>query len=286
MIRSNFIRICLLLCLIMLISGCEALQPSSEPIITPVPEPEVEQGSTTELEPTIPPTEPTETEGEAFDELILGMKVIDSGLVNSFARNGDILAVWVKEDLTWSERLLTTIPVENRMLMTASLEGLEETLDALEVEITYLGYDLERWERTPLSEQENPVEAVKLAQQIAHTHGLTLVLGPSKYFNEKFGAELAPHTDIYVPQVKGYQARLSTEEYHKTVGALLTSLKEANPELILFLDLSPTPKGFEKSPEEMIESLRGVRHLVDGLWITSTRKHADQVEEFIELVRP
>ncbi|MGB0388380.1 MAG: hypothetical protein ACPGWR_26470 [Ardenticatenaceae bacterium] len=260
---NKLVKYALFLLLVVVISGCGPDEPTPEPPTST----------------TAPESSPT----PAPADLTIGMTVMDPDLVNSFARNGDIFAVWVKDDLTWTEGLLEQVPVENRMLMTGSFEGLEESLDSLSVEISYVGYDLERWALTPQNEQDNPVKALKKAHEITRSRGLKLVLAPSRYFNDKFGPQLAPHTDVYVPQMRGYETNLSPAEHRNTLEPLIRDLKAANPEIIVLLDLSP--KEMDKTPDEMLESTQELLDLIDGVWITSTQEHADIIETFIKFLR-
>ncbi|NPV07584.1 MAG: hypothetical protein HPY83_06430 [Anaerolineae bacterium] len=249
--------------------------------------------STTSMPETATPTVPipTATALAAYaspppelERLALGMKVFEGEFPASLGREGDIFAFGYLANAARVRAAFHNIPVQNRMFMTPTLEGLEELLDRLPVEVAYLGYDLETWEATSAAEQEDPVAAVARAREIAHSRGLKLAIGPSRPFNEKYGAQLAPLVDIYMPQAKAYQARLSPEEYAATMRDLFLTLRRANPAVTLFLDVSPSPKGQEQDIEAMLRCVQAVSDLIDGVWITYTPPETDRVREFVALL--
>jgi hypothetical protein len=227
---------------------------------------------------------PTGEDAE-LDGLALGMKVFEGEFAASLCRDGDIFAFGYQANPSRVREAFKNIPVENRMVMTPTLEGVEELLDNLPVEVAYLGYDLETWEATSAAEQQDPVAAVARAREIAHSRGLKLAIGPSRSFNERYGAQLAPLVDVYMPQAKAYQARMTQEEYQATMRSLFTTLRQANPDVVLFLDISPSPKGVEQEIGEMLECVEGVSDLVDGVWITFTPPETERVGEFVALLR-
>jgi hypothetical protein len=223
---------------------------------------------------------------EPADEVLaLGMRAGGSttSLV-SYDMAGDLWGVMYHGDLSRVENLLSTVPVHTRMIMTPTLDGIDEALSQLSIEVAYLGYDIERWDQTPVWEQENPVEAVKQMRAIADAHGLQLVLGPSIYFNTNFAAEMAPYVHVYIPQAKSYQANMGLTEYRETVRGLLTTIKQANPNARVYLDLSPSPKGVTKTAQEMLECVDSVRDLIDGVWVTQTAEDAATLAEFVSLI--
>ena len=212
--------------------------------------------------------------------LSLGMRS-GSGFMSSFARSDDIYS----GSINTANDTLLGMRVYNRMLMTAAMADIASAVDSLPFPISYIGYDLERWNATPIWEQDNPVEAVNQAQQIAHARGLQLVIGPSRYFNENFGTQLAQYTDVYMPQAKAYQAYMNLSEYTSTVRSLLGSIKNANPSVRTWLDLSPTPKDITKTPEDMLECVAAVRDLIDGVWVTYASSEEENVTGFVNLLR-
>lgn len=197
---------------------------------------------------------------------------------------GDMWGVMYHGDLSKVERPLSIVPAYTRMFMTPTLDGVEEALSRLSIEVAYLGYDLERWDQTPIWEQENPVEAVRRMRDIARAHGLQFVLGPSRYFNVNFAAEMAPYVDIYIPQAKAYQANLSLDEYRDTLRSLFTTIKQANPNVSIWLDVAPNPKGVPKTAQEMMDCVNAVRDLIDGVWVTPTQDDGTVMREFLRLL--
>jgi hypothetical protein len=220
---------------------------------------------------------------EAMSHLALGLRVYQTGFVTSFVRPGDILGSGFRNGISYAADILSSLSRGERMLMFTTIVGLTTTLDALTVPISYLGYDLEQGTASP-AESQDPIQAVKTAQQIAHSRGLQLVIGPTGYFVEKYGAQMARYTDVFIPQAKYYQANLSPAQYEQTMRALFTSLKQANPQVKIFLDISPSPKGIQKTPPEMMQSAQSVLDLIDGVWITYRPAEAQQVLEFVKLM--
>ncbi|MGI6206842.1 MAG: hypothetical protein ACOYEW_01400 [Anaerolineae bacterium] len=197
---------------------------------------------------------------------------------------GDMWGVMYHGDLSKVERPLSAVPAHTRMFMTPTLDGVEEALSELSIDIGYLGYDLERWDQTPTWEQENPVEAVRRMRDIAHAHGLQFVLGPSRYFNVNYATQMAPYVDIYIPQAKAYQANLSLSEYRTTLRELFTSIKQANPNIKIWLDVAPNPKGVPMTAQQMLDCVNAVRDLIDGVWVTPTQDDGTVMGEFLQLL--
>jgi hypothetical protein len=238
--------------------------------------------------PTEPPPTltavPTSTLLLPLSHLALGMRLRDVEFAAALAREGDLFATGYQRNLARSERALSSVPESERMFMFATVDDMEQTLDQLDIKIGYVGYDLERWPATSEAEQQDPVRAVQKAQQIAHARGLKLVLGPSQYFVERYGTQLAPYVDVYVPQAKAYQANLSLPEYRETLRKLFADLRQANPYVKVFLDISPSPKAIGKTPTEMLESVQAVGDLIDGVWITYNQAEQEQVQVFVKLM--
>lgn len=203
------------------------------------------------------------------------------------AQPGDIYAITISAKVDQIKEKALKLPKENRMLIVASMEGAEQKIEELKrsgIETSYLGYDLEGWSKTSEDEKQDLVEAVKKASQVAHSKGLKLVIGPSRYFNEKYGKELAKYTDIYMPQAKAYEARYGVSEYAKVVGTLLTDIKASNPEVELWLDISPEPKQTSKTPEEMHEYYKSVEKHIDGVWVTQNQADIESISKFESLL--
>jgi hypothetical protein len=83
-----------------------------------------------------------------------------------------------------------------------------------------------------------------------------------------------------VPQAKAYQARLSPQEYERTLRDLFSSIREANPDALIFLDISPSPKGAVKTSEEMLASVRSLQDVINGVWITHNPDEISLVQSF------
>lgn len=222
-------------------------------------------------------------EDGTLSRLALGMRYNPS--IAALDRDGDIaIEAYQRSGRRMDLKVLSSAPKGNRLLMVTSTEGIEEILDDLDVEISYIGYDLERWERTPVWEQEHPVEAVQKLQQIAHSRGLKLLIIPTIPYTERYGQQLALYTDVYVPQAKAYQARLEPAEYRVLMRRWFQDLKQANPKVKLYLDLAASPKGEKETPADLIEHVKAVHDLVDGAVIYYTPESVETVREFVKLM--
>lgn len=217
--------------------------------------------------------------------LLFGASLHDPEFVSRYLREGDIVGVAMSRGKQYVENMLSQVPPENRMIIAASFQDLDSFLQNLSIDISYIGYDLERWPYTSRWEQENPVDAVRIMGEIAHSHGLQLVVAPSRYFNERFGEEIAKYADIYIPQAKYYQAFLSLDEYNQTLRNLIGNLRAANPNLIIFLDLSTSPKGRKTTAEEMWKHVEVLEDVIDGVWVTYSPLYGEEFRRFLQILR-
>lgn len=214
--------------------------------------------------------------------LSIGMPIHDIAFVKSIAQPGDMYrGILLDTSVTQSQQLLSQIPLANRMVQTCTTVGLDANLSKLTVPVTWLGFDFEGWSQSSAWEHANQVAAVKLASDIAHKHGMKLVLMTTHAWTKNYGKQMAPYVDVFIPQAKGIMANNTPAQYAALVRPVWIGIKQANPNMKLWMDVSPQPKTTTMSPAQMESYVDQVRDLVSGVWITHTTAYKTVTANFI-----
>jgi hypothetical protein len=184
---------------------------------------------------------------------------------------------------------LKDIPPKHRMVLSTSIEGMDEILRQLiereGFNLACLGYDVEGWDLTPDSEKRDPVAACKRGQALAHKYGLKFLVAPTRAYGEKFGDQIARYADIMKVQHKGGQAQ-NIDRAIEEQRALYPKLRAANPKVVLFHDMAAVPKGQVQTLAQLLRYYRGLADMVDGIGMWALESHRQHVEPFIRAIRP
>ena len=146
---------------------------------------------------------------------------------------------------------------------------------------------------TPKEELADPTRFTILAAQRAHAAGLKFIAEPSFELIVGQGTRIRDGkldlTDKRVPaldfpRVSPYldaislqlqRAQLDLEKYRALTRRYADEIRAANPRTIIFVQVTSRKRGGKEStPEELLESVRATRDLVDGVWI-----HVDTGQE-------
>lgn len=160
----------------------------------------------------------------------------------------------------------------HRSLMAASLADLhnlaEQTL-AAGVPFEGLAYDLEGWELTPPEERDDPVEAARLARNMAHKYSKHLVMGPAAGLTRPFWPDMVPYADWWILQAQGAQKKYpAIPDFRNAVCTLADEVRQAKPSIPIWAQLSTQP--LQRSltvPEFLAYAYAIMPNCVDGIFV-------------------
>ncbi len=141
-------------------------------------------------------------------------------------------------------------------------------------------YDNERWQFTPLNEQQDPVLFARKAATLAHAHGLTLIFAPATDLASvlaprsanKYDAFLsldilgraAPYVDVIEIQAQGAQG---TPEYAAFVSQAVAQIRAASSTVVIFAGLSSEPTGRNVASGQLASDYSATQAYVNGYWL-------------------
>ena len=147
---------------------------------------------------------------------------------------------------------------------------------------TMLLYDPEAWEFTPRAEQLNPAAAAARAREIAHAHGLSLIVAPAlnlttvrpgpaggprwrEFLRLGLAGSIAKVSDVLELQAQSLERSAST--YAAFVRDAAAQARAANPGVAILAGLSTNPPGAEVSSQQLTAAIHATRGVVDGYWL-------------------
>lgn len=159
--------------------------------------------------------------------------------------------------------------------ITTLSPGLETDKDC-----KYVMYDDENWQFTPVGEQHNPAECIKIAAGMVHQAGMKFISAPGidiatsvdpnaeSMFNEYLKLDIpgdaARYADVFVIQAQ----RLETNvvDYTKFVEQAVHEAQEANPDIKILAGLTTQVNGVTITPSKILEDIDATRAYVSGYW--------------------
>ena len=143
-------------------------------------------------------------------------------------------------------------------------------------------YDPEAWSFTPLAEQLNPAEAARRARDIAHAHGLALIVSPAlnlttvhpdpaggprwrQFLRLGLAGAVARTSDVIELQAQSLER--DTQTYATFVREAAAEARAANPQVAVLAGLSTNPPGAEVTSEQLTAAIQATRGIVDGYWL-------------------
>jgi hypothetical protein len=142
-------------------------------------------------------------------------------------------------------------------------------------------YDPEAWSFTPAREQRDPARAARQAMDIAHAHGLKLIVAPAlnlttvrpgpagprwrQFLNLGLAGALARACDVIELQAQSLERDTGT--YAAFVRAAAAQARRANPRVTVLAGLSTNPPGAEVNSQQLTAAIRATSGLVGGYWL-------------------
>jgi hypothetical protein len=143
-------------------------------------------------------------------------------------------------------------------------------------------YDPEAWAFTPRAEQLNPAAATRRARDIAHAHGLALIVAPAlnlttirpgpaggprwrQFLRLGLAGELAKVSDVVELQAQSLERSPGT--YATFVRDAAAQARAANPRVAILAGLSTNPPGAEVSSQQLAAAIHATRGIVEGYWL-------------------
>lgn len=182
------------------------------------------------------------------------------------------LGVAATKRIQTAELYFPQLDGSHRSLMAASLADLhnlaEQTL-AAGVPFEGLAYDLEGWELTPPEERDDPVEAARLARNMAHGYGKQLVMGPAAGLTRPFWPDMVPYADWWVLQAQGAQKKYpAIPDFRNAVCTLADEVRQANPDIPIWAQLSTQPLHRSLTVSEFLAYAYAIMPAcVDGIFV-------------------
>jgi hypothetical protein len=158
---------------------------------------------------------------------------------------------------------------------------------AIAPEIKAVLYDPEKWDRTPVSEQVDPVTYLQLFASLAHSKGYLVIETPARDLMAVDGAacrstpgetldqaalrcnlvaNAALHADVV--QVQSQTDEFDPAQFRAFVTATAIQARAANPGVVFLAGLSTSPAGRVASPETLLAAAESVRGVVGGFYLT------------------
>jgi hypothetical protein len=141
-------------------------------------------------------------------------------------------------------------------------------------------YDPEAWAYTPAAEQRDPAQAARQALDIAHAHGLKLIVTPGlnltsvqptsgprwqQFLHLGLAGAIAKVSDIIELQAQSLERQTGT--YAEFVRAAAAQARAANPHVIVLAGLSTNPPGAPVSAQQLTAAIRATSGIVAGYWL-------------------
>jgi hypothetical protein len=143
-------------------------------------------------------------------------------------------------------------------------------------------YDTEAWTFTPTAEQRDPVQAVTTAAELAHAHGLQLIVSPAldlmsvlapgsstpqwqQFLDLKLAAEIAKLADVI--ELQGQSLERTPATYATFVQEATAQARSANPDVTVLAGLSTNPPGAVVNSQQLAAAIQASWPTVDGYWI-------------------
>ncbi len=143
-------------------------------------------------------------------------------------------------------------------------------------------YDPEVWSYTPATEQRDPVRAARQAAQLAHAHGLKIMIAPALNLTAALDpGSSAPRWRIFLDLgLAGALARiadaveLQAQSLERDPAAYATFVREAaaqaragNPDVTVLAGLSTNPPGAAVDSQQLTAAIQASQADVDGYWL-------------------
>jgi hypothetical protein len=143
-------------------------------------------------------------------------------------------------------------------------------------------YDPEAWSYTPAAEQRDPVQAAAQAAELAHAHGLKIIVAPALNLTTVLDpGSSAPRwqtfLDLYLARSMARIAdilELQAQSLERVQGTYATFVREAaaqaradNPNVTVLAGLSTNPPGAAVDSQQLTGAIEASRADVDGYWL-------------------
>jgi hypothetical protein len=143
-------------------------------------------------------------------------------------------------------------------------------------------YDPEVWAYTPAAEQRDPVLAAAQAAEMAHSHGLKIIVAPAMNLASVLdpGSSAPRWQTLLDLHIIGPMARvadaveLQAQSLERDPTAYATFVREAaaqaraaNPKVTVLAGLSTNPPGAAVDSQQLTAAIQASRAAVDGYWL-------------------
>ncbi|MCX7013860.1 MAG: hypothetical protein NTW86_15135 [Candidatus Sumerlaeota bacterium] len=188
-------------------------------------------------------------------------------------------------------KVFPQIPGWLRVLGAPSLPKLKESGQlGREMAIPYesLTYGLETGKSTPEEEWHDMIGSTRKAKDICDQFGKQLMMGPGGRLMSQNEDKYVPMTalsEFWVFQTQRYQIDPPGEQYRKNVEATVKKIKEGNPKIIIWAQIT-FPPFKEPNAEEWLAYRRCITDVVDGAYVGAYTwdQYGEQLPKAIETI--
>jgi hypothetical protein len=143
-------------------------------------------------------------------------------------------------------------------------------------------YDPEVWQFTPAAEQRDPVRAAAEAAELAHAHGLQLIVAPAlnlttvldpgssaprwqRFLNVGLARAIARYADVIELQAQSLERDPAV--YTAFVREAAAQARAGNPAVRVLAGLSTNPPGGPVGSQQLAAAIEATRSMVSGYWL-------------------
>lgn len=189
----------------------------------------------------------------------------------------------ILEILSPGQQMLTGVPAEP-VVTFPSAAALEAAVRGGQIAAGTYGvlYDPEAWSFTPAAEQRDPVAAAAQAAQVAHAHGLRLLVAPAlnlttvldpgsskprwqRFLGLRLAARMASIADVV--EIQAQSLERDTATYASFVRAAAAQARAAKTGVTVLAGLSTNPPGAPVTSQHLAGAIQATRARVDGYWL-------------------
>jgi hypothetical protein len=195
-------------------------------------------------------------------EMVINYHLNDSDFVNNFRIDR-----------------LANYPQQQHILNEASISDIQRAIDKeipeSGIKIDYIVYDIEEWDKTPIEEQENPVDSINKAADIVHAAGYGFGISPSRQLLASGLDKMDwQKTELLIIQT---QKLVGTEDFKDTTHNISNTVRSENPRCMLMVQVNPSLNTTDK----MVNAINSVRDVIDGVSIIWNKSEASMLNELL-----
>ena len=177
---------------------------------------------------------------------------------------------WQNLERDFDNAVYNLAPNNERIMFAASLQSMKDGVSiGKQLGVRAIAYDAEKWQYTPVSEQNSPIESFNQAADIAHNNGFKFAYNPTmsifKGPDVNYLKQDWTKADILIVP---YGGLVVYPGFKQQVQNVVDHVKSVNPDIEIYIFVSLR----YATPAQIIAAMDSVKAIVDGAAISH---HAD-----------